>query len=459
VRIRELTWSSFGLHRKPTRPEDIRVRFAQAVAEVYALKEAGLDMDLAKLPNKGIYDIPRWVRDIKLHKTASGELALAYPGYRNAEEFLQIIQSAPDWESTPVEEREVPVEEAEDLLEPILPAEAAPTMDPATPDFKRAAVVKIDPEKKPFDFMSNRPVPRSKPVEPVEPEKVEEVLEVDTFVAEPVAATPSRLAGLVSAFETSQSALSELRHAVLEQRAQRIADNLAALQILKRQNKTSPSAAQTEEVKWRHASITDNAVKFAVGHRWPTLRMHQLTYCQLFKRVFQLTGIRVSDPHLSSSKTLGQLYDHVYDAAKPQPTSLYSAILIEGANARRRAKHPDNPNPLRSQRRADLGDLINLGNVQLRKTKPTKTEARTKAGLKKVIDYALLERNLLSNDLDKRRDRPLRDNKGLVEGTRHIPDFGKPLSSKGVNYLAKKTMEKREEEDKMKLENQTGMKL
>jgi hypothetical protein len=95
----------------------------------------------------------------------------------------------------------------------------------------------------------------------------------------------------------------------------------------------------------------------------------------------------------------------------------------------------------------------------LRKTKPTKTEARTKAGLKKVIDYALLERNLLSNDLDKRRDRPLRDNKGLVEGTRHIPDFGKPLSSKGVNYLAKKTMEKREEEDKMKLENQTGMKL
>lgn len=227
---------------------------------MYALKEAGLDMDLAKLSNKGVYDIPKWVRDIKLHRTANGELALAYPKYKSAEEFLRVIQTTPDWESAPGGgEAEILLEEAEDLLESVLPSETVPTMDPATPEFKRAAVVKIDPEKKPFDFMSNRPVPRAKPVEA---EKAEERVEAQVSVADPIAPTPSRLAELESAFATSQSALSELRHAVLQHRAQRIAGNLAGLQI---PNKPSPSMIGAEEVKWRHVPLTDNAVKFAVS--------------------------------------------------------------------------------------------------------------------------------------------------------------------------------------------------
>jgi hypothetical protein len=232
------------------------------VAEVYALKEAGLDMDLAKLPNKGIYSIPKWVKDIKLHRTANGELALSYPKYKSAEQFLKVIQTTPDWEGAPVAEEEVLLEEAEDLLEPVLPAEAVPTMDPATPEYKRTAAVKIDPDKKPFDFMSNRPVPRTKPVET---EKVEKVLEVEVPVAEPVIPAPSRLAELEAAFATSQSALSEMRHAVLQHRAQRIADNLAGLQILSRPNKPSSAMIGAEEVKWRHVPLTENAIKFAVS--------------------------------------------------------------------------------------------------------------------------------------------------------------------------------------------------
>jgi hypothetical protein len=262
--------SSFGLHSKPTSPEDMRRRFRQAMTEVYALREAGLDMDLAKLPNRGIYDVPHWVGDIKLHRTAAGDVVLAYPEDKSAEEFIQALQMAPEWESvTSAEEEmlineaeELLVEEAEDLLEPVLPAEAVPVMDPATPVFKRAAVVKMDSEKKPFDFMSNRPVPRAKPVEV---EKIEAAVEAVEQAPEPVSLVDSRVTELVSAFETSQSALNGLRLSILEHRAQRIADNIANMRSSTRRNKPTSPAVPTEEVKWRHVPLSDAATKFAVS--------------------------------------------------------------------------------------------------------------------------------------------------------------------------------------------------
>jgi hypothetical protein len=240
------------------------------MTEIYALREAGLDMDLAKLPNRGIYDVPHWVGDIKLHKTAAGDLVLAYPENKSAEEFIQALQMAPEWESaTPVEDEmlvneaeELLVEEAEDLLEPVLPAEAVPVMDPATPAFKRAAVVKVDSDKKPFDFMSNRPVPRAKPVEA---EKIEAAVEAMEQAPQPVSLVASRVNELVSAFETSRSALNGLRHSILEHRAQRIADEIANMQSSTRRNKPSSPAVPTEEVKWRHVSFSDAAIKFAVS--------------------------------------------------------------------------------------------------------------------------------------------------------------------------------------------------
>jgi hypothetical protein len=240
------------------------------MAEVYALREAGLDMDLAKLPNRGIYDVPQWVGDIKLHKTASGDLVLAYPEYKSAEEFIQAMHMAPEWESAlPAEdemlvneEEELLVEEAEELLEPVLPQPAVPVMDPATPAFKRAAVVKMDSEKKPFDFMSNRPVPRAKPAKV---EKVEAAVEDVKQTPESISLAASRVNELVSAFEISQSALNGLRHTILEHRAQRIAEDIANMQTTLRRSKSSPPAIPTEEVKWRHVPFTDAAIKFAVS--------------------------------------------------------------------------------------------------------------------------------------------------------------------------------------------------
>lgn len=263
---------SFGLHRKLTRPEDLRARFAQAVAEVYALKEADLDLDLAKLPNRGIYDVPRWVKDIKLQKAENGGLTLAYPGNKSAGDFLKALQSAPEWESTAVEGEELLVDGPEHLLEPVLPSEAVPTMDPETPAFKREAVVKTDPEKKPFDFMSNRPVPRKKPAESAEPTKMEEVLEVERPVAEPVDSTPSRIDGLASATDKSQSDEYNSRYAASQHseqhRVRPVADYRTGSPVPKLPNKSTSSEAQVEEVQWRHAPVKDNAIKFAVSHRY-----------------------------------------------------------------------------------------------------------------------------------------------------------------------------------------------
>jgi hypothetical protein len=259
----------YGLQRKSKlkNTEKLSHCFAQAVAEVYTLKEAGKKLDLASSRNRGIYDVPPWVKDIKLCRTEDGKVTLAYPKHKSAEQFLQAMQMVPelDAEVEPVEaveEDDLLVEEAADLLEPVLPSEPAPTMDPSTPAFKRAAIVKQDPEKKPFDFMSNRPVPRAKPIES---QIVVENVAEDTHVGKPTASAPSRLAELASAFETSQTAVNGLRHTILELRAQRVANEVAALRSSTRSGKASSPATPGQAVKWRHVPLTDNHVKFAVS--------------------------------------------------------------------------------------------------------------------------------------------------------------------------------------------------
>jgi hypothetical protein len=267
--------SRFGLHSKPSNPQDRRNRFTQAVAEVFALKEAGMDMDLAKLPNRGIYDLPSWVRDIKLRMNKTGKVELAYPEGKSAEDFVLAMHMAPEWESTQPaedemlvnEEDELLVDGAEDLLEPVLPSEAIPVMDPATPAYKKAAVVKIDPEKKPFDFMSNRPVPRATPVETEtvnKTEPVEAIVEVMEEVPESVTVVSSEVPEPVLSSEKSQPVPNKVRPSAQDLLAKKIADHFAKTRRATRQDK-SLAAVPMEEVKWRDVPLTDAAVKFAVS--------------------------------------------------------------------------------------------------------------------------------------------------------------------------------------------------
>jgi hypothetical protein len=231
VTRRPYTDYNFGLHGKVRNPVHLRRCFTQAVAEVYALKQAGLDMDLSKLANRGVYDPPHWIKDTKLAKTESGDLALEFPKYASLERFLNVMQTAPEWEGAPAEEEELLVEEAEELLDPVLPQDRLPppTMDPDTPAFKRAAVVKMEEGRKAFDFMSNRPVPRAKPVEEpvvkkaVAPEPVgEEVVVQEAAFQE---TTPATTSPIIHANDPAPinkivpAAATESRHSILEQRA------------------------------------------------------------------------------------------------------------------------------------------------------------------------------------------------------------------------------------------------
>lgn len=252
---------NFGLHGKTTTPNELRSRFIQAVAEVYALKQAGLDMDLSKLANRGVYDCPRWVRDIRLFRTESGNLALAFPKHKTAEQFLKVMQTVPTWELAQVVEEDDPlVGGGTSAPEPDL-LQKPPTMDPNTPAFKKAAVVKMDADKKPFDFMSNRPVPRAKPVEK---EIMENLIAIEESRTQAMPSTSSSLTDLASAVQLSGSTVSELRRSIIELRASHLADNVLALKNAAQLSVPASSASKIEEDRWRHVPITDLAVKFAV---------------------------------------------------------------------------------------------------------------------------------------------------------------------------------------------------
>jgi hypothetical protein len=273
VTSRPYTDYNFGVYRKMAGggPDALRNRFTRAVAEVYALKQAGLDMDLSKFANRGVYNAPGWVQHIRLVNAQNGDVALEFPQHTSLELFLDIMQRAPEWEGASIEEEELLLEEAEDLLDPVLPQEQlpAPTMDPDTPAFKRAAVVKMEDGKKPFDFMSNRPVPRAKPVEaPV----VEEVRVQDPVVEEVVIqettpapnAPPTHASDPEPINEVAPAAATESRHSILETRAQQLAADFAALRLSVPRNESSASITSAQETKWRKIALDDINVKFAV---------------------------------------------------------------------------------------------------------------------------------------------------------------------------------------------------
>ncbi|KAF1837010.1 hypothetical protein BDW02DRAFT_566426 [Decorospora gaudefroyi] len=422
---RPYTDYNFGLHRKVSTPSALRRRFTQSVAEVYALHQAGLDLDISKFANRGIYPPPAWVYEIKLAKTKTGELTLDFPKKRSLEGFLEIMQTVPEWGAAsaeaPAEEDDLFVEEAGDLLDPVLPQEQLPTMDPDTPDYKRAAVVKMDPDKKPFDFMSNRPVPRTKPVEaPV----VEEVVVQNP---NPPQDTPAINPEPVN--ETAPAAVSESRISILQHRAQRLAKDFAALRKAVHQ---SPSSTSIEETRWRQIPITDTTLKFA-----------------LFKRLYQLTGHHISDPHLNASNTLADLYNHLCTASKSAPTTLFATLHTKAQKqARQRSTPVTTPDHRLAKRKPDLADLMHMGHVQLRRIPPTDAERRSKTGLDKVVAYALWERGLgdgipVRMSLPRKKKMKSRMVEGEGEGrdaTKAV--FLRPLGGGVAGFLERRTRER-----------------
>ena len=271
---RPYTAYNFGLRGKINDSNELRRRFAQAVVEVYTLKQAGLDMDISKLGNCGVYDQPSWIKNVKLVQTQKEELALVFPMSKSADQLLQAMRTVPAWESSqPVEEEELAIEEVTDSSKPVQDS-PPPTMDPDTPEFKRAALVKTDSDKKPFDFMSNRPVSRSKPVEKAK--TAEAVLPERSGSQSSATTSKSRsLADLTSDIESSRAALSQIRHDVFEYQTQRFINITQALSESVKEN--SPTSA-IEELKWHNIPLNSISVKFAVKNP-PTYHQNTKQIC------------------------------------------------------------------------------------------------------------------------------------------------------------------------------------
>lgn len=151
----------------------------------------------------------------------------------------------------------------------------------------------------------------------------------------------------------------------------------------------------------------------------------------MFKRLLQLTGTRIADPDLTSSRTLGEVYGHLRDAAKPNPPSLFAKLHTEGQILREKAKAQITASDALSQqkKKADLGDLLVLGNVEMHRSRPTKKDERVKIGLEKVVEYALWERGLTT-----------KEGKGGKKKRVHVP-IGTPLSEKSTKFLVEKAAE------------------
>jgi hypothetical protein len=116
------------------------------------------------------------------------------------------------------------------------------------------------------------------------------------------------------------------------------------------------------------------------------------------KRVTQLTGHYISDPNLTSAKTLGDLYHHFCAAAKPKLTRVHKFIQVEGKRLNRKANQMASSKDASAtprQSRPHVGELLNLENVQVLRRRPNAVEERRRIGLQKAISREMKERNLI----------------------------------------------------------------
>lgn len=110
---------------------------------------------------------------------------------------------------------------------------------------------------------------------------------------------------------------------------------------------------------------------------------------------------------------------------------------MEGQRSRQRAKSQIGSQTATKQR-ADLGDLIVAGNVDLRRSKPTKTEKSVKSGMEKVVQYALWERGL-SNGPSHSLSQEGQNKAMFKEDTRRTPQSGVPLGLQKAKDLESKS--------------------
>jgi actin-related protein 6 len=288
-------------------------------------------------------------------------------------------------QSTGAEEADLVFEEA-----PSAPQETS------TAPIVGGALVK-QAEGKPFDFMSNRPVPRAKPVEAAStPEAIVEQVTPAAeakLAEEPILAQKPISLDIESAAETARRAIADARHEVLGMRIQRTADAIADARhevfAVRTQRTADAIARLRQEVHGKGIKPTKKSDKKVIStlpkptlRKWRDLPLTDPTIkLKIYKTLVASTNHLISDTNLHSSHTLGDLYGHLIAASKPKPTKLYQQIKLEAA------LHPNKKSP-------GMEQLTKLSNVTLHKKKITEKQQERKLGRWKVIEYALTERDL-----------------------------------------------------------------
>ena len=167
----------------------------------------------------------------------------------------------------------------------------------------------------------------------------------------------------------------------------------------------------------------------------------------------QLTGLYISDPNLTSTDSLGELYHHFCVAAKPELAKVYKFIQVEGSKENHKAKKLDSVWTKQKKARPTVGELLKLGNVQVYSKKPTVKDERKKTGLHKAIRRNLRQRGLLDRRPQTRESRweqvhemRLRKREtNMIEGTRVAPQYGTVIARDAAQLLKERTERKKTE--------------
>lgn len=231
---------SFGREVPLTQRRALLDSFHQAVVEVYTLKEAGANLDLASYPHEGNYGKPPFkYSSVSVSLSPANELVLNYPYAEAKAKLLDNMQNGQP-RSDLLEEEEI-VDEAEEYAET--------TETPAGESEGRVNVKTA----KPFDFMSSH-VSGSAPV--AEPTTTGNMPEVD----------------LKGAIGSVQDEIVKMREAVLETAATRSERVVADLREVVQSHLISAASRSVTVVEpelvpvtYGRVKLNDPAIKFAVS--------------------------------------------------------------------------------------------------------------------------------------------------------------------------------------------------
>lgn len=235
--------------------------FRRAVVETYILQESDHNPSLMAYPR--LEDNVSAIDSVRLQTTQNGDMQLIYTPEAMDETLMDILPAEKHTEAVEEAQKaesELDADEADGSPE-IVEAVTESTVDPVVePKVEASKTPKAPVKAKPFDFMSNRPVPRSEQAEEQAPEA-----ETATSIVDAESA-PSPTAELEASAIASSEAVAEMRTAVRD-----AVERLAATSITVQKPtdlapaEQDPATKEHNERKLFNQIVPTIDIKFAVS--------------------------------------------------------------------------------------------------------------------------------------------------------------------------------------------------